>query len=137
MELCSPVLIIRILTPNQTIKLSFSMCFQAFQNKFFSALWASFGLQIGGEEPSPGSSTEKKTFACLENCKTKHYIPAVKIIVLFLRFCHWLLSIFHWFWKFMNMSAGDLCLILFITPNKQFYGFFLKAFFLFFLTQGT
>ena len=37
----------------------------------------------------------------------------------------------------MNMSAGDLCLVLFITPNKQFYGFFLKAFFLFFLTQGT
>lgn len=23
----------------------------------------------------------------------------------------------------MKMSAGDLCLILFITPNKQFYFF--------------
>lgn len=133
MELCCPVLIIRILIPNQAIKLSFSMCFQAFQNKFFSALWASFGLQIrGGEEPSHGSVTEKKTFACLENCKTKHYIPAVKIIELFLRFCCWLLSIFHWFWKFMNMSAGDLCLILFMTPNKQFYGFFGRRFSYFF-----
>ena len=40
------------------------MCFQAFQNKFFSALWASFGLQIRGEEPLTGSATEKKNF-CL------------------------------------------------------------------------
>ena len=34
----------------------------------------------------------------------------------------------------MNMSAGDLCLILFIpvTPNKQFYGFFGRRFSYFF-----
>ena len=29
------------------------MCFQAFQNKFFLALWASFGLQIRGEGALP------------------------------------------------------------------------------------
>ena len=32
----------------------------------------------------------------------------------------------------MNMSAGDLCLVLFITPNKQFNGFFGRRFSYFF-----
>lgn len=102
---------------------------------FFGPFGPHLVYKLGGKSPPLDPPLKKrKTFACLE---TKHYIPAVKIIELFLRFCCWLLSIFHWFWKFMNMSAGDLCLILFMTPNKQFYVFFLKAFFLFFLTQGT